>query len=102
MPRTPLTFSVVRSLALKLPDVEESSIHGEPSLKLSGKLLACPAIHKSAEPGTLAVRIDFDERDKLIASEPGIYYLTEHYANYPTVLVRLSRISRAALRDLLN
>ncbi len=37
-----------------------------------------------------------------MAAEPGIYYLTDHYVNYPTVLVRLSRIDRKSLRDLLR
>ena len=63
-----------------------------PYLKAHGKMLACPAIHKSAEPDTLAVRIPFDLRADLIASDPDSYYLTDHYVNYPVVLVRLSRI----------
>jgi hypothetical protein len=60
------------------------------------------AIHRSAEPGSLAVRIGFEERAMLIATDPDIYYLTDHYVNYPVVLVRLSRIHPDALRDLLN
>ena len=36
-----------------------------------------------------------------MAAEPDIYYLTEHYVNYPVMLVRLSRIHRDALKDLL-
>ena len=97
-----INFDVVREIALALPDVEESAIHGAPSLKVRGRLLTCPAIHRSAEPNTLAVRIDFDQRTNLIATEPSVYYMTDHYVNYPTVLVRLSRIDRNALRDLLG
>src|SRR5436189_6430073 len=95
-------FDMVREIALALPDVEESTIHGAPSLKVRGKLLACPAIHRSAEPGTIAVRIDRAERAKLLENEPDIYYVTDHYENYPTVLVRLPRINRAALKKLLD
>jgi hypothetical protein len=47
------------------------------------------------------VRIDFAQRDELIAEEPETYYLTDHYVNYPCVLVRLARIRDDALRDLL-
>jgi hypothetical protein len=97
-----IDFDVVRKIALALPDVEESTIHGAPSLKLRGKLLACPAIHRSAEPNTLAVRIDFDQRARLIADAPSVYYVTDHYVNYPTVLVRLSQVDRNSLRDLLD
>jgi hypothetical protein len=97
-----LDFNAVRKIAMALPDVEESTIHGAPSLKVRGKLLTCPAIHQSAEPNTLAVRIGFDQRAELMANEPEIYYVTDHYVNYPTVLVRLQRIHHDALRDLLG
>src|ERR1043165_7311393 len=95
-------FDMVREIALGLPDVEESTIHGAPSLKWRGKLLTCPALHSSAEPNTLAVRIGFAERAKLLEAKPSVFYVTDHYLNYPTVLVRLSRIDRNSLRDLLG
>jgi hypothetical protein len=59
-------------------------------------------IHKSAEPGSLVVRLDFDRRTELIETAPDVYYLTDHYVNYPSVLVRLSRIQPDALQDLLG
>jgi len=37
-----------------------------------------------------------------MAAQPDVYYVTDHYVNYPTVLVRLSRIHRDSLRDLLD
>jgi hypothetical protein len=102
MPRRTIDFDTVRRLARELGDVEDSTIHGAPSLKVRGKLLACIPVHKSAESGSLAVRIDFDHRGELIATAPDVYYLTDHYVNYPTVLVRLSRIKPDALKDLLG
>lgn len=102
MPRKKIDFDVVREIALALPDVEESTIHGARSLKVRGKLMTCPAIHRSADPDTLAVRIDFAQRAELIARDPSVYYVTDHYVNYPTVLVRLSRIDQSSLRDLLR
>jgi hypothetical protein len=102
MPRHSIDFDTVRKLANAIGVVEESSVHGAPSLKVRGKLLACISVHKSAEPGSLVVRIDADERAKLITSAPDVYYLTDHYVNYPTVLVRLSRIRLDALKKLLE
>ena len=102
MPSKKIDFDVVREIALALPDVEDDSIHGAPSWKLRGKLLTCKAMHRSAEPNTLAVRIDIDQRAELIAGDPNVYYVTDHYVNYPTVLVRLSRIDRNSLTDLLG
>ena len=95
-------FDTVRSIGLRLPSVVESTTNGSPCLKVRGKLLACNAIHKSAEPGSLAVRVGFDRRAELIAEAPDVYYLTDHYLNYPVALVRLSQIRLDALRDLLN
>jgi hypothetical protein len=94
-------FELVRQFGLSLPDVEESTMYGAPALKVRGRMFACMASHKSAEPGTLVVRIEFSARDELIATEPAIYYLKDHYVDYASVLVRLSRISPDALRDLL-
>jgi hypothetical protein len=82
--------------------VQESTIHGAPSLKVRGKLLACPALHKSADPESLVVRIGLAERAQLMSGKPDTYYLTPHYSNYSMVLVRLSHIDRTSLRGLLE
>lgn len=42
-----------------------------------------------------------ERREELLREEPSTYYLTDHYVNYPIVLVRLRRVHRDALRDLL-
>jgi hypothetical protein len=97
-----VTFTTVRNIGRSLPEVEEGTAYGTPALKLRGKLLACVASHSSAEPNTLAVRIDFATRDELIEAEPEIYYLKDHYVDYACVLVRMSRIREDALRDLLG
>ena len=101
MARKKTGLDTVRALGLALPDVEEGTTYGSPALKVRGKMFACIAIHKSAEPDSLAVRIDFDQRDELIAADPKTYYLTPHYVDYPVVLVRLGRVHQDALRDLL-
>ncbi|HEX5071725.1 MAG TPA: MmcQ/YjbR family DNA-binding protein [Gemmatimonadaceae bacterium] len=100
--RKSLTLDDVRGLALALPEVEESTAYGATSFKARGKMIACQAINKSAEPNCLMVKIPCEARDELIAAEPDVYYVTDHYVNYPSVLVRLSRVHRDALRDLFD
>lgn len=100
--RKPVTFDTVREIGLALPDVEDSTMYGKLALKVRGKLLACVAVNKSAEPGSLAVRIDFEQRAGLLQEAPEIYYVTDHYRPYPMVLVRLPRIPADQLRDLLG
>lgn len=101
MPRKTISFDTVREMGLALPDVEEGTVYGSPALKVRGKMFACLAIHRSAAPDSLAIRIDFDQRNELIAADPNTYYLTDHYVNYPVILVRLTRVHHDALRDLL-
>jgi len=93
-------FKVVESIARSLPDVEVTTSWAAPALKVRGKMFACMASHKSAEPNTLVVMMDFPDRDALIEDDPATYYLKDHYLNYPCVLVRLSRVRADALRDL--
>ena len=63
-------------------------------------MFVCIASHKSAEPDTLVVMMDFADRDALVEEDPDTYYLKEHYVGYPCVLVRLARVHPDALRDL--
>ena len=102
MRRRPVDFDTVRKIGLALPGVEVSTAYGTPVLKVNGHILAGIAVNRSAEPGSLMVRVDFDDRAELLAADPDVYYLTDHYAPYDTVLVRLSRVHPDVLRDLLG
>ena len=102
MARRRATFDTVRRIGLALPDVEEGTAWGVPALKVGGKTFACMASHKSAEPNSLVVWMDFDQRDALIADDPATYYVKPHYVGYPSVLVRLDLVTADALRDLLQ
>jgi hypothetical protein len=94
------SFKAVESIGRTLPDVEVTTMYGQPALKVRGKMFVCIASHKSAEPNTLVVMMDFPDRDALIEDAPGTYYLKDHYLSYPCILVRLSRVHPDALRDL--
>ena len=98
----PLTFDVVRRIGLGLPDVEATTYYGAPALKVRGQMFVCTASHRSAEPGSLVIRMDFGDRDALIAEAPAIYYLTPHYVGYPCVVARLARIPRDVLPELVR
>jgi hypothetical protein len=99
----PDAFEIVRSVGLTMPGVESSTKYdGSPVLKAAGCFMAGLAMHPSAEPGSLVVRIDPEEREWLLEDAPETYYVTDHYRPHPVVLVRLSTIDRDALRDLLS
>jgi hypothetical protein len=98
----PAGFDTVRTVGLALPGVEAATKYdGSPVLKLGGSFMAGVATHRSAEADTLVVRVRLEDRDSLIEDAPETYYVTDYYRRHPVVLVRLSRIDRDALRDLL-
>src|SRR3984893_16741359 len=94
------SFKTVESIGRTLPDVEVTTAWGQPALKVRGKMFACIASHKSAEPNSLVVMMDFAERDALVEDDPDTYHLKEPLLNCPCVLVRLARVGADALRDL--
>lgn len=102
MAKKGVDFDTVRKIALALPAVEQSTMYGSPAFKVRGKLLACIAINKAAEPNSLAVRVAFDQRAELLEADPQTYYMKDHYVNYPSVLVRMSQIQPDALKGLLT
>jgi hypothetical protein len=90
-------FEPVRRAVTGLPEVEESTSYGTPSLKVRGKFLT-----RLKEDGeTIVLRVDFDSRDAMIRVQPDVFYITDHYRDYPTVLVRLKAVNRTQLRGLL-
>jgi hypothetical protein len=89
----------VCAIALALPGVEESTSYGTPSLKVRGKILS--RLRTEAE-GALALRCDFVDRQILLQADPRAFFITDHYVNYPMILIRLYRVRRSALPDLIE
>lgn len=97
----PVTLATAWQVGLTFPGVEKSTAYGNPALKVRGQLLACVPTNKSAEPGSLMIRIDRNDRAALLAESPELYYAPDHYLNYDAVLVRLAHLTPDLLHDLL-
>jgi len=98
-----LTFDTVREIGLKLPGAEAGTAYASPMLRVNGRIFAGIPVNREAEPDSVMVYVaDFDQRDLLIEEDPGTYYVKPHYEPYPVVLVRLARVSREALEDLVR
>ncbi len=52
-----------------------------------------------SEAGALCVRVDPDEKELLLESNPKAYFTTPHYANYPAVLIRFEHIAGEELAE---
>ena len=93
-----MTLATVRRLLLALPGVEEGSSYGTPGFRVRGKFLA--RLWEDGE--TLVVKCGDDERDFRMRTDPEAFFVTNHYRGYPTVLVRLPRVTENELRDVLE
>jgi hypothetical protein len=92
------TWSTLSKLATKLPGVERGTSYGTPALHVRKKFLA-----RLKEDGeSVAIRIDFADRDVLLELDPAAFYLTDHYRPYPAMLVRLREVRLDLLERLLE
>lgn len=88
-----------RRLLRKLPNVVEGRSYGMPSFLLNGRFLA-----RFRDDDTVLVLqlATIGERDVLMELDPRAFFFTDHYRNYPAVLVRLAEVPPALLRDVLR
>ena len=92
-------WETIRDLALSFPEAVEEP--GErPGWRVRGKLFAWKS--RDRDGGTLAVRVDRDEKPLMLDARPDLYFETPHYANYPGVLVHLDAIDVDELRERLE
>jgi len=89
----PLSWARLRAGFLALPGVVEGSSYGTPAFRVGKKLLA--RLREDGE--NLVLRVSFEERETLLAAAPEVFHVTEHYAGYPAVLVRLARVKASDL-----
>jgi hypothetical protein len=92
------TWTAVCKLAMKLPGVEQGTCYGTPALRVRKRFLA-----RLKEDGeSVAIRIDFADRDVLLELDPSAFYLTDHYRPYPALLMRLKQVRRDMLERVLE
>ncbi len=94
-----MTLETLRHLFLAFPGVEETkSSGGSPWFQVRRKFLA--RLRDNAE--VLVLRIPFEERDALMGLFPHVFYTTDHYRDYPSVLVRLATVQAEMLPELID
>ena len=83
-----ISWSGVCKLASRLPGVVEGTSYGTPALHVRKRFLA-----RLKEDGeTMAVKLDYADREVLLELDPTAFYLTDHYRPYPAILVRLKEV----------
>jgi hypothetical protein len=94
----PATADTARRILLALPAVEEGPCYGTAGFRVRRKFLA----RLRDEDTVLVVKCGFDERDFRLKADPDAFFTTDHYRGYPTVLVRLDRVSEDELAAVLE
>jgi hypothetical protein len=94
-----MTFDDVRNIALAWPEVEDGTSYGTPALKVRKKMLARL---REDNDSLVMPGVPLDEREMLVESQPKIFYFTDHYRDYPMVLIRLSKAKRSHIEPLLR
>lgn len=94
-----MTWDEVRAIALALPEVEETTSYGTPSFKVRGKFITRL---RTEDDSLVLVDVSFDEREMLMAAEPGVFHNTPHYQGYPAVLARLAGVDPGSLKTFLE
>jgi len=96
--RRGVTLDIVRKLALRFPGTYESTSYGTLAFKVGSKLLA--RLHQNGSD--LVIRIGMDERERLLEHDPDTFHITDHYRNYPAMLIRMDMIEPQRLEYLLE
>ena len=87
-----------RRLALALPETHEQKMYGTPAFYVRKKHFA--RLRDGGE--VLVLRCDMGERELLMGAEPDTFFVTDHYRDWPYVLVRLAAIEEDELREVLT
>jgi hypothetical protein len=96
--RVGVTYDAVVQFALTLPGVAESPWYGTPGLKVGKK-----GFVRLREPGVVVIGVGtMLERNYLLEADSKAFYITDHYRDYPAVLVRLSGIRSEVLFEMVS
>jgi hypothetical protein len=95
----PLTKAEARKIALAFPGTSEGPYFNKPAIFVGEAFLT--RVHQKEDAMVLAIG-SMEMRDVMLEAEPRLFYITEHYKNFPYLLARLSKLDKATLKDLLS
>jgi hypothetical protein len=84
--RRVVSFEQVRSIALRLPEVEDSTTNGSLAFRVRGRLF----LHLWDDGDTLVIRVGREEKQPLLSSDPARFFVNRPLERSPAVLTRLS------------
>ncbi|MGN6149919.1 MAG: MmcQ/YjbR family DNA-binding protein [Rhizomicrobium sp.] len=93
---TPAQF---RKIALSFPEANEKPSYGKPSFFVAKKFFTR---YRKDDNSLVFIVADMPTRDMMLELDPKTYFITDHYKDYPSVLVRMERITPDELKLMLE
>jgi len=91
-------FDLAVEAAEGLPGVDVGTSYGTRALLVKGKFLA----RFREDNESLVIKVHMVERDHMLQTDPQVFFITDHYKDYPSVLIHLSKVKRGVLRELIE
>ena len=90
----------ITKFALALPGVEARSSYGTPGLYAGKKFMARL---RDDDYDTMVLKpVEEDEQRFLMETQPDVFFLTQHYVGWPTILIRLSKVDPKQLEEMVE
>ena len=93
---TPAQF---KKIALSFPEALEKSSYGNPAFFIAKKFFTR---YRKDDNSVVFIVDGIDTRDMMLELDPKTYHITDHYKDYPAVLVRMERITPDELKLMLE
>ncbi|MDE3116690.1 MAG: MmcQ/YjbR family DNA-binding protein [Pseudomonadota bacterium] len=95
----PVTKAQVKQVALSFAGAVEKPSHGRPAY----------FVHKTfftrlrPEDNSVVMRVgSIEQRDMMLELDPQTYFITDHYRDWPVILVRIAQITPTELKTMLE
>lgn len=98
MPKKISDFDILCKPLLAFAGVEQSTSYNTPAIKLKSKLL----VRLREDKASIVIRVDPGDRDKLLRDRPEVFFLTDHYVNYPYILAHVHTLLPDELVEVLR
>ena len=94
-----VTAAQLKKIALSFPEASEKRSYGKPAFAVGKKFFT----RLRAEDNSIVFIVDdMHTRDMMLELDPKTYFITDHYKDYPSVLVRMERITEEELQAMLE
>ena len=95
----PVTKAQVKKVAMSFPGALEKPSYGRPAFFIEKKFFT----RLREEDASIVMRVgSMEQRDMMLELDTETYFITDHYRDWPVILVRIAKITPKELRIMLE